>query len=293
MAVQDCICARCGASFRSKAFGYPPKQCEGCRRKRAGRVRTPRPERGPFQCERCGVEYFTRCIAGQGEKFCGRACSDQDRRTNGASMLALATMAHHNAIAREVGALRRIARRWAGGAQTHSDCQACGKRYRKNTHSSRCVACRSGKAAKSPCVACGRPVDRERKWHRTCSDACREKAAAQARALFRASDAWKKARRASKKKYKTTRRARTAIAAQAIDPIAVFRRDRWKCHLCGVKTSPDLRGTCEPEAPELDHIVSLAEGGGHTWSNVACACRRCNGNKGAASIGQLNLGWAA
>jgi 5-methylcytosine-specific restriction endonuclease McrA len=73
----------------------------------------------------------------------------------------------------------------------------------------------------------------------------------------------------------------------------VFERDKWKCHICGMKTMPALRGSNEDSAPELDHIVSLADGGSHTWANLACACRQCNGRKGAASFGQLHLDIAA
>ena len=89
------------------------------------------------------------------------------------------------------------------------------------------------------------------------------------------------------------RALRKSGRADAIDPIKVFERDGWKCHICGVKTKKALRGTYEPLAPELEHIVSLAEGGSHTWGNVACSCRRCNSAKGSASFGQLGLNIAA
>lgn len=74
-----------------------------------------------------------------------------------------------------------------------------------------------------------------------------------------------------------------------VDPIKVFERDGWKCHLCGIKTPKRLRGTTDDRAPERDHIVSLADGGSDTYENSACACRRCNRLKGARSIGQLLL----
>ena len=81
---------------------------------------------------------------------------------------------------------------------------------------------------------------------------------------------------------KTKRRARKrAVAYESIDPIAVFERDDWRCHICGGITLPSLRGSIEPDAPELDHVVALANGGSHTYSNVACSHRRCNQEKGA------------
>ena len=93
---------------------------------------------------------------------------------------------------------------------------------------------------------------------------------------------------------KAKRRARERGAdADQIDPIKVFERDRWVCHICKAKTYRELRGTLDSRAPELDHLVTLADGGSHTWGNVACACRSCNHAKGSRSSGQLGLPFAA
>ena len=97
-------------------------------------------------------------------------------------------------------------------------------------------------------------------------------------------------RRIHKLKRKASRRNREA---DAINPIRVFERDKWRCHICGRKTPKEKRGTYDDDAPELEHIVSLASGGTHTWGNVACSCRKCNQAKGAASFGQLGLRFAA
>jgi 5-methylcytosine-specific restriction endonuclease McrA len=75
----------------------------------------------------------------------------------------------------------------------------------------------------------------------------------------------------------------------SIKPLQVFARDRWRCQLCGVHTPKRLRGSIDSRAPELDHIVPIAAGGGHTWDNVQCACRSCNNNKGAKPLGQQRL----
>ena len=51
-----------------------------------------------------------------------------------------------------------------------------------------------------------------------------------------------------------------------------------------------LKGTTDPRAPEVDHIIALAlRIKGHTWDNVQTLCRECNGNKGARALGQLRL----
>ncbi len=94
----------------------------------------------------------------------------------------------------------------------------------------------------------------------------------------------------SRRVYKAKRRAieRSAFADN-IDPIEVFEIAKWKCHICGCKTPKELRGTHKDNAPELDHIVTLAEGGSHAYTNVDCACRKCNQTKGSRSYGQIKL----
>jgi 5-methylcytosine-specific restriction endonuclease McrA len=66
-------------------------------------------------------------------------------------------------------------------------------------------------------------------------------------------------------------------------------RDGWRCQMCGVATPRSLRGTYEGNAPELDHIIPLSRGGGHTMGNVQCACRRCNGLKGAKLLSEIEI----
>lgn len=97
-------------------------------------------------------------------------------------------------------------------------------------------------------------------------------------------------RRASKRVGRKLGKARKrAQAIEAVDPNKVFERDGWRCQLCGTKTPRKLRGSMKPSAPELDHIVPLADGGEHSYRNTQCACRSCNGAKGAGPGGQLRL----
>lgn len=74
-----------------------------------------------------------------------------------------------------------------------------------------------------------------------------------------------------------------------IKPASVFARDRWRCQLCGCKTPQRLRGQNKPNSPEVDHIIPISQGGGHTWDNVQCACRKCNIDKRATVRGQFRL----
>lgn len=97
--------------------------------------------------------------------------------------------------------------------------------------------------------------------------------------------------RDAQKAAKARRRARRKGAAvcERVSPLRVFERDAWRCGICGRKTLKSKRGSTHPKAPELDHIVALANGGDHSYRNVQCACRQCNGAKGASDYGQIPL----
>lgn len=141
---------------------------------------------------------------------------------------------------------------------------------------------------KRPCGGCGTPMVGVLEWRRTC-ESCKSEARRLQAKKYRTTAAG----RAQRHRDKARRRTRLSVAAEAIDPIAVFDRDKWRCRLCGVSTPRRLRGGTDDRAPELDHIVPLALGGTHTWGNVQCACRKCNGQKGATAQGQLGLPLAA
>jgi 5-methylcytosine-specific restriction endonuclease McrA/endogenous inhibitor of DNA gyrase (YacG/DUF329 family) len=95
-------------------------------------------------------------------------------------------------------------------------------------------------------------------------------------------------RRADKAYRKALERGKVD-GAEKFDPLEILSRDGWRCHICGISTPKRLRGTYHDQAPELDHIVPLSLGGRHTRINTACACRKCNGAKGATIKGQLRL----
>ena len=70
----------------------------------------------------------------------------------------------------------------------------------------------------------------------------------------------------------------------------VFERDGWRCQICGVDTPKALSGKIRPNAPQLDHVIALSEGGSHTLENTQCVCRACNLRKRAGPpAGQLGL----
>ncbi len=63
----------------------------------------------------------------------------------------------------------------------------------------------------------------------------------------------------------------------------IFRRDGWRCQICGKGLSPDLQGKfagkrnfSDPDAPTIDHIIPTAHGGSNRAENKQTACYACN-----------------
>lgn len=205
-------------------------------------------------CEGCDQPLVRRPKAKDAARFCSKAC--YGRWKLGQNAVKWATYRDEKAreqerllvVKPEVDALRRIAK------------------YVEKP-----------RLTKRPCRMCAVLVIGVGEMQRSCQSCTAERLRVQRRKSRQG-----QSYRAGKLKYKSIRRAREAIEAEVVVPQQVFARDGWKCQLCGVDTPRRLRGSYEPNAPELDHIVPLSKGGGHTWANVQCACRACNSAKGAS-----------
>lgn len=188
---------------------------------------------------------------------------------------------HRTLLSREAFALRRIAENWKPEPNYAVEREIAALR--------RIARYKSKGTTVRPCAHCGAKCAGIGEYKRICVG-CKQLVRAKDRAIQRKSEAGK----ARKREDKARRRALTrGAAADRIDPIKVFDRDKWRCHLCGCKTPRELRGSYSHNAPELDHVVPLSKGGAHTWGNVKCACRACNGAKSDKPMGQLGLELAA
>lgn len=194
-------------------------------------------------------------------KFCSKSCSGYYQ-------------GYSKRVADELDAIKRIAKARMKKIKRISSLQ-------RSIESSRPVTCN--------CLVCGSNFNRRIGFLRYCSDECRKIGYKAVRKINIHTEKGRAARRRAKAKRKAIERG--ANGADSIDPIAVFERDKWRCHICGVKTDRRLRGTAAALAPELDHIVTIAEGGSHTYGNVACSCRSCNHAKGSGSLGQIGFGF--
>lgn len=85
----------------------------------------------------------------------------------------------------------------------------------------------------------------------------------------------------------TQRRMRKINAfVEKVDASRVYKRDKYRCYICGVKVVPGAPST-QLNAATLDHIIPFKHGGKESYSNVRTCCRSCNSKKGAKLIGQL------
>ena len=77
------------------------------------------------------------------------------------------------------------------------------------------------------------------------------------------------------------------VRIENVNPMRVFKRDKWKCQGCGIKTQKKY--TLMDSAAEMDHIIPLSKGGEHSYLNTQTLCRKCNQEKSNKIEGQLIL----
>jgi hypothetical protein len=137
--------------------------------------------------------------------------------------------------------------------------------------SKKCKRKRAYQAVSYPerlCDRCKKPYAPKRIDARFCSPWCKR-------------NRKKHHRKAKGNDYSKRARKAGVVYDPSVTRFKVFERDNWTCKTCFRPTPKHLSGTCDDCAPELDHIIPFHLGGPHTWDNVRCLCRSCNGLKGA------------
>lgn len=313
------VCVQCGRPLIQRSSG--PKLAEGgpcrqCRRNailRAGRAANPsnRPSR---TCVQCGLSY----PAGSGYKYCSPICREkatwarnsvtgktldeiraasvrnQDRACEGCGCMfkpkardrlrfCSRECASTSPARWKVPRVRVERERYPFTRVWFSNCGRCTKIVVARTPATKVCSARCKRGGPRFCPDCGVAIDG--KYFRRC-EGCRALRISVAKLAGRQTDTARAAKRARRKARKAAERA---AVVEVFDPVDVLERDGWRCHLCRASTPRRLRGTYHPRAPELDHVMPLARGGEHSRANTACACRACNGAKGAHPRGQLHL----
>lgn len=120
------------------------------------------------------------------------------------------------------------------------------------------------------CAACGKRFSTTKANQRFCSETCLR------RTEWGAAGA----------------RRKGAPVLETVDPLIVLEAGGWCCAHCGVATPKELRGTFGNDAPEVDHVVAISDGGPHVYSNLQLLCRRCNLEKEWRRKGKVpRSGW--
>ena len=119
------------------------------------------------------------------------------------------------------------------------------------------------KARTHPCAICGKPTANKY----CCSVVCSQK------------------RNNQIKEVKRRIKLKEATIDEGITLQKLFFRDGGVCYLCGErcdwsdKEEKDGTIICGNTYPSIDHVIPLAKGGKHEWSNVKLAHRLCNSCK--------------
>lgn len=119
------------------------------------------------------------------------------------------------------------------------------------------------------CEDCGQ--DRPPRSAQFCSDCAARRLADRRRRIRRAA----KKKRGSSANRDRGRARRAGVAYEPIDRRKVYARDGWRCGICRKAVNSKLKYP-DPMSASLDHIVPIAAGGGHLYSNVQCAHWECN-----------------
>ncbi len=244
-----------------------------------GKLKLPRSQRrsprGPFTCGNCCGSYTTTRRKGEGERFCSRACAYTFRSAQAELRKDQASAANPPlgvVYCVDCGLATKGRSSRCAKCLSLDDCRRSMARYRAQNQITR--TCRYCGCQWCAIVRIGR---RQHCFEPTCEQ------------KHRAAHNRKCRIRNRGMKNHQQRAKHFGVERRYFNPLSVLERDGWRCRLCGISTPRSLRGTNDSRAPELDHIVPLSQGGPHTKQNTQCACRRCNGAKGAKALGQALL----
>jgi YHS domain-containing protein len=202
-----------------------------------------------------------------------------------------------------------------GPGKKAKPCILCGEINGRRNHTGHCKQCQD-KLSIIKCIYCGKEFRREN-VQRYCSDECRKNKIKEQVFIYNKSkkelnaivckecgkeftpEYGNKRRmfcsdkclyrfRSRESKYIRRSRERAARKSGGINRLAIFKRDNWKCHICGKKINKKAKCP-HPLSPTIDHYIPLAYGGSHTEDNVRCAHFICNSRRGTPDAIQLTI----
>jgi hypothetical protein len=222
-------------------------------------------------CEGCGIEFKPQNT--DRKRFHSRECAFRFKHDSGER--------------------KRVIRALISKLRAIKDCKICGERT-FNAYCSRECELEYGRRRSHEhsiskcdkdiirCYQCGKEFKPEygNKRTRFCSDRCSKRF-----------DGRNEKRKRRMRKYKTE------YMFDRFSDWEIFERDDWCCMICGLPVRKDAVGLLNNQAPTIDHIIPLSQGGTHRRDNVQCAHRICNSIKSDKSmqviITQMHTGGAS
>ena len=122
---------------------------------------------------------------------------------------------------------------------------------------------------KDVCIVCGKEYETYNPAQKTCSKECGKKLA---------------------HAHKHKRIPKSQLVDKDITLEALYRRDSGVCYLCGKKCdwNDKTDKSVGPAYPSIDHMIPIAKGGLHAWTNVKLAHFECNWKKSDALLPSLS-----
>lgn len=223
-----------------------------------------------FQCEHCGKDSFRKrggkaIRLGYKNRFCSRVCRSAHQALQPKAYtgpIQCAYFARHCKSCGVAFGTRNVNR---------NDCNLCEAQTIRRATRDAAIALHRAAGKVSFCCGCGiKFCLLYGQSLKVCPDCSHTK------------------KREDKRTWRTARKAKErAVRTESVRPGKVFDRAGWRCYLCGCATPRELRGTYEPNAPELDHVVPLSRGGEHSYANTDCCCRACNLDKSDQTLEEL------
>ena len=126
------------------------------------------------------------------------------------------------------------------------------------------------------CRCCAKEITKKNEEAKRKTEAYKERMKAK-----RKTEAYKERRRIYKRNTGLSNHRRRAryygVYYEPVNRSKVFKRDKMCCQVCGIKCNKKQNDSAQAT---LGHIIPLARGGPHTYTNVRTECRACNVSRG-------------
>jgi len=249
-------CVECGAVFRPEQGQRPRKYCSlQCANSvnvdlmRAANLAAGKSTQPTATCPTCGTDFSAKMMKAQGGRprkrqvYCSRACSIPARAEAWEWRSILPTCKRCGEVTYR-GRLARL-------------CGICVEVARRENWAKTSDARKKElERVTVECEACGTELTRvgnqRRRWCPDCA----------------------------KRHNRHRRRARAyGVAYEPIDPMEIYKRDKWICHICTDPIRKVPGNEIDVDGWSLDHIIPMVHGGPHLKWNVAASHWGCNVKK--------------